>query len=48
MENKLVDKIGHIIFTDEKSYFLADNYLIVCLDKRILCFKYSKITRCAS
>ena len=45
MENKLVDKIGHIIFTDEKSYFLADNYLIVCLDKRILCFKYSKIEK---
>lgn len=45
MENKLVDKIGHIIFTDEKSYFFAENYLIVCLDKRILCFKYSKIEK---
>ena len=45
IENKLMDKIGHIVFTDEKSYFFAENYLIVCLDKRILCFKYSKIEK---
>lgn len=45
IENKLVDKIGNIVFTDEKSYFFAENYLIVCLDKRILCFKYSKIKK---
>lgn len=45
MENRLVDKIGNIVFTDEKSYFFAENYLIVYLDRRILGFKYSKIEK---
>lgn len=45
IENKLVDKIGNIVFTDGKSYFFVENYLIVCLNKRILCFKYSKIEK---
>lgn len=45
VENNLLDKIGNVVYWNERYYFLTDNYMIIRQNKKIYSFEYSEIKR---
>lgn len=43
ISNQLENKIGNIIFWNEKNYFLTDNYLILVKNFKVHCIDYKDI-----
>ena len=43
IDNKLENKIGNILFWNEKNYFLTDNFMIIIKKKEVNCFSYQDI-----